>query len=59
MRGFSREITIIDEGITQAVDQSVTEITIPAGHAEADSPNPRAAKSRLHLSCRRDFMFDF
>ena len=29
MRDFSREITIIDEGIAQAADQFVTEITIP------------------------------
>lgn len=40
MRDFSREIPIIDDGTAQDADQLDTGITIPAGHAEADSPNP-------------------
>lgn len=40
MRDFSREITLIDDGTAQDADQLDTEITIPAGHAETDSPNP-------------------
>ena len=40
MRDFSREITLIDDGTAQDADQLDTGITIPAGHTEADSPNP-------------------
>ena len=40
MQDFSREITLIDDGIAQDADQLDTGITIPAGHTEADSPNP-------------------
>lgn len=40
MQDFSREITLIDDGTVQDADQFVTGITIPAGHAETDSPNP-------------------
>ncbi len=40
MRDFSREITFIGNGTAQDADQLDTGITIPAGHAETDSPNP-------------------
>ena len=36
VQGFSREITIIDYGITHDTDKFVTEITIPVGSAETD-----------------------